>query len=196
MQRLRSIGFWFNPLAPNGYPLPQLLVGWRASARRAAVVAYLRGGRRFAAYRGHSWCRFDCGIARRELGHRDLTDGTWVWPEGLAHYVEVHGVRLPDELVRHAVRGAAARPIERGAIVDDGPWLAWGRAQGACLDRGRWRSYDGPALDGLHPVLHRPDTGAILCTGLGDDDYVVIDRRGRRRAGRWLDWPRARSGVA
>ncbi|HEY1188039.1 MAG TPA: hypothetical protein VGE74_10300 [Gemmata sp.] len=33
------------------------------------------------------------------MGGRDLTDGVWMWPEGLAHYVECHAVRLPDEFV-------------------------------------------------------------------------------------------------
>jgi hypothetical protein len=33
------------------------------------------------------------------MGGRDLTDGVWMWPEGLAHYVERHAVRLPDEFV-------------------------------------------------------------------------------------------------
>ena len=35
------------------------------------------------------------------MGTQDLTDGTWVWPEGLAHYVRVHGIALPDEFVAH-----------------------------------------------------------------------------------------------
>jgi len=36
------------------------------------------------------------------MGSCDLTDGTWVSPEGLWHYVDVHSVRLPDEFVEHA----------------------------------------------------------------------------------------------
>ena len=32
----------------------------------------------------------------------EYTDGTYVWPEGLAHYILDHAVRLPDQLVRHA----------------------------------------------------------------------------------------------
>jgi hypothetical protein len=41
---------------------------------------------------GYSWCRFDtCSASRRSLGCCNLTDGTFVWPEGLAHYVRDHG---------------------------------------------------------------------------------------------------------
>jgi hypothetical protein len=37
------------------------------------------------------------------MGSRDLTDGVWVWPEGLAHYVEEHDVMLPDAFL-HTMR--------------------------------------------------------------------------------------------
>ncbi|WP_419702732.1 hypothetical protein [Promicromonospora sp. NFX87] len=50
-------------------------------------------------YRGMSSCRF-CGEL---VGHREQTDGTYLWPEGLAHYVAEHDVRLPAEFVRHAL---------------------------------------------------------------------------------------------
>ena len=48
-------------------------------------------------YRGLSPCRF-CG---RDNGHRELTYGTYQWPEGLAHYLWVHEVRLPVAVVTH-----------------------------------------------------------------------------------------------
>jgi uncharacterized protein (DUF952 family) len=34
-----------------------------------------------------------------DMGDSDLYDGEWVWPEGLAHYVERHAVRLPEDFV-------------------------------------------------------------------------------------------------
>jgi hypothetical protein len=40
------------------------------------------------------------------MGCRDLTDGTWVWPEGLTHYVRVHHVALPASFLEHAARTA------------------------------------------------------------------------------------------
>jgi hypothetical protein len=51
-----------------------------------------------ATFMGYSTCRF-CGMNN---GAAEYTDGTYVWPEGLAHYVYDHAVRLPGELVRHA----------------------------------------------------------------------------------------------
>lgn len=49
---------------------------------------------------GHAHCRV-CGALNGSL---ELTDGTFSWPEGLAHYLEEHGVRLPPRFVEHARR--------------------------------------------------------------------------------------------
>ena len=61
-------------------------------------------------------------------GCLELCDDMWCWPEGLAHYVEVHEIRLPDEFVAHA----AARNFEPAAevadtdfYIDDQFWRDW-----------------------------------------------------------------------
>ena len=99
---LQAIGFW---LGPDDWSLihPKRLVDpdWQSSDR-AKIVSYLRAASPVDAYLGYSWCRFKCGIADHELGDSDLTDGIWCWPFGLAHYVEQHLVKLPDEFVAHA----------------------------------------------------------------------------------------------
>jgi hypothetical protein len=141
-QRLEAIGYWFNDLAPSAYPRPQLLLGkWRAR-ERSRVVAYLRGGSTFESYRSGTFCRFACGIPSSALGRRDLTDGVWVWPEGLAHYVETHSVRLPDRFVRHALSERRQLPVRfphREGLIDDASWITWGREQGASLDLSSWQ---------------------------------------------------------
>lgn len=102
----------------------------------AAVVAYLRSGREWIRFNGWSYCRFDCGITPRELGDQDLTDGVWVWPEGLVHYVEVHSVRLPDEFIRHMREREWRLPVEpitrwvelapeHRPKVDTAFWVEW-----------------------------------------------------------------------
>ncbi|MFF7456750.1 hypothetical protein [Kitasatospora sp. NPDC008115] len=42
-----------------------------------------------------------CRLCSRANGSRDFTDGRYLWPEGLAHYVLDHNVRLPDEFLEH-----------------------------------------------------------------------------------------------
>ncbi len=41
-------------------------------------------------------------------GFEEFTDGVFQWPEGLAHYVLEHSVRLPAEVVQHAIATADA----------------------------------------------------------------------------------------
>jgi len=35
------------------------------------------------------------------MGSKELTDGVFVWPEGLHHYVSRYNVVLPEEFVEH-----------------------------------------------------------------------------------------------
>jgi hypothetical protein len=96
---LKEVGFWKSKHEPD-YPDPQALVdpNWEPGDRDK-IIAYLKGGLPIAHYLGYSSCRFKCGIDEHELGSADLSDGEWVWPEGLFHYVEKHNVKLPDEFV-------------------------------------------------------------------------------------------------
>jgi hypothetical protein len=65
----------------------------------ALLSSYLRGGREHSTWMG-STCRI-CGKAN---GSRCMTDGMFVWPEGLAHYVEDHHVALDPLFVSWIMR--------------------------------------------------------------------------------------------
>lgn len=159
---LNEIGLWITGLGDDTLPAPQELVGTMSADERARLVAYLEGGMRYRQYMGLSWCRFGCGVAH--LGSRSLTDGTWIWPEGLAHYVREYGIVLPGEFVTQAlVRGTPVvtgwsgpgdrwhllkSAKERGVVDDTAEpanpsfWIQWcaaRRSQGvlAMLRRGR-----------------------------------------------------------
>lgn len=103
--RLQVLGFWADKNEKNGLPDPRRFVdpGWTED--RARIAAYLRNGMVAARYIGCSYCRFECGIAEDQMGDAELSDGTWVWPQGLAHYVEKHQVTLPPEFVAHVRAG-------------------------------------------------------------------------------------------
>lgn len=91
------IGYWKSDHEPD-WPDPRDFVdaSWSAEERRE-VAGYLSNGTVVVEYRGLSPCRF-CG---QHNGHREFTDGTYQWPEGLAHYLWVHEVRLPVAVVAH-----------------------------------------------------------------------------------------------
>lgn len=100
-RRLKPVGFWWtgtNSLLPH--PTDLVDRAWNVKERRA-VVRYLQSGRVKMRFMGFAHCRCKC----KELvpGSADLTDEIWVWPEGLVHYVEEHGVRLPAEFVQYVM---------------------------------------------------------------------------------------------
>jgi hypothetical protein len=37
------------------------------------------------------------------MGDSDLTDGIWVWPQGLVHYVDAHQLALPKQFIDHVL---------------------------------------------------------------------------------------------
>jgi hypothetical protein len=111
---LKLIGYWaplpcwssgHNPNAEEEPPWPDVRRAVRAEwrlAEREQLAAYLRNGHLCNRYCGCSHCRFGCRVNYGTLGSGELTDGEWIWPEGLPHYVERHGVMLPEEFVASA----------------------------------------------------------------------------------------------
>jgi hypothetical protein len=130
---LRAIGYWRGPEDPF-LPDARAFVdpSWDAN-ERDAVIAYLRKGEVAVGWCGSSLCRFDCAVdpsspavvdlktavpdadvgrlarvvfSKENMGLNDLTDGTFIWPEGFAHYLEKHAVRPPEEFVKHVLSRA------------------------------------------------------------------------------------------
>lgn len=122
------IGYWRNAAEPywpdvNDYVDPT----WDPTAR-ATVADRLRAGRQVRQSRGHSTCRI-CG---QPNGTAEFTDGTYVWPEGLAHYVSDHQVRLPQPCETHflAPLGPGNSVVTAANIrvreADEAWWLSLG----------------------------------------------------------------------
>ncbi len=119
---LNAVGYWITGLQDEKLPAPQEVVGVMPADQRARLVEYLAAGMTRETWLGMSWCRFGCGIDHGLMGSRDLTDGVWVWPEGLAHYVREHQVILPDEFVAQAL--SRGTPVVAGRIERDIEWAA------------------------------------------------------------------------
>ncbi len=102
MTALSLIGYWrAEGDTSSPYPDPRDWVDpdWDADERDATWF-YFASGTLFRTFMGYSPCRI-CG---QNNGAVEYTDGTYVWPEGLAHYIYDHALRLPDEVVAHARR--------------------------------------------------------------------------------------------
>jgi hypothetical protein len=137
---LKAVGYWYSPepsrFGDDQFPHPRDLIAPDWCVReRARIAAYLRSGWTYQQWRGFSSCRLRCGKEGHNLGSRDLTDGEWVWPEGLPHYVEKHHVRLPDEFVATMRRRRWRVPAGRTEPTwhthgkpDFSSWVGWGKA--------------------------------------------------------------------
>jgi hypothetical protein len=130
----RPIGFWRSSnRGDETLPNPGDLVcpDWISAKERAKLAAYLRARATYETWRGMSFCRFWCGVDSAVMGHRDFTDGVWVWPEGLHHYVDKHDVRLPADFVEHCkaqewtIPPDAIQRIQLSHALDHSAWIAW-----------------------------------------------------------------------
>jgi len=103
---LAQVLFAFTQSLLHGYPDVRRFVDpdWDPKQRND-VVRYLKSVPRGICYFGHSTCRF-CG---KDNGSADMEDGTYVWPEGFAHYLEEHHVRPPNDFVQHALEKGRRR---------------------------------------------------------------------------------------
>jgi len=127
--RVRLIGYWREG-CDDRWPDPRDFVDETWDEReRGLVAAYLEEGFRPWAAVGYSLCRF-CGMVN---GCAEVTDGVFLWPEGLAHYVREHSVRLPDEVLDHIKQRQnepARSARQRFSLweVDRDWWLSVGRS--------------------------------------------------------------------
>jgi hypothetical protein len=99
--KLIEVGYWARPADLwRRFPLVDDFIdpAW-SPTERAKVIQYLLRGRRHEAYMGMSTCR----LCDQDNGCLDLTDGVYVWPDGLVHYVRDHAVKPPQAFVDHVL---------------------------------------------------------------------------------------------
>jgi len=95
---LKRICFWNNGIEYQEYIWPQELVSKTTIPDREKLASYLSNGHVAIAWKGYSSCRI-CG---KTLGSVCKTDGIWIWPDMLEHYILEHNVKLPEEFVLFA----------------------------------------------------------------------------------------------
>jgi hypothetical protein len=118
------IGYWIESLGDDQFLAPQEVAEKLTPDMVEKVVGYLRAGKLYKQYRGFSWCRFSCGCPLEQMGSAELTDGYWIWTEGLIHYVEVHRVALPEAFLADVVcKSAPNNNTEPDSSLDF--WKIW-----------------------------------------------------------------------
>jgi len=102
IRALKQVGFWWSEERPDlPHPRDAVDPDWFDSEGEQ-LLSYLEQAHHLPyAYFGFSWCRLGCPDIPADIGTQDLTDGTYLFPEGLMHYVRVHAVRPPHEFLEH-----------------------------------------------------------------------------------------------
>ena len=117
---LIAIGYWKSDLEPHlPHPRNFQVKNWNQNERQE-VINYLKKGTPIIYSRGMSWCRFNC--KSDNIGSSCLTDGIYIFPEGLVHYLENHDVKLPNKFIKHAKKNKPLIPkgkFEAGKINYD-----------------------------------------------------------------------------
>jgi len=110
------IGYWEGKSDPGWPRAIDFVDEYWDQRERQQVAQYLHDEGLSVPWRyaGGSTCRF-CGVSN---GSNERTDGVYLWPEGLAHYVREHDVRLPVSVIRHILR----RPRLRREQVNEAWW--------------------------------------------------------------------------
>ena len=107
--KLKLIGYWKGGFdtANDIWPDPKDFVSEISFEEKQTLLSYLESAIRMPyAAAGVSECRF-CGKA---VGNGEYTDGKFLWPEGLAHYIQEHSVQLPEEFLAQALSGIKINP--------------------------------------------------------------------------------------
>lgn len=87
---------------------------------KSLLVSYLEQGPNvIAASAGQMECEI-CGCSLPLGSYR--SDGVWLWPEGLEHYVRSHSLRLPEEFANWIRSQGYAPPKSCDVPVEELPW--------------------------------------------------------------------------
>lgn len=120
--REKWFGFW-QVDAENDAHLP-LLETWIAPAwqpeDREELLSYIENAPLVVASSNLKSPCLICGALQNSSDFR--SDGDWLWPADLAHYISQHRVRIPDSMIQHIRQKAHMPPSDVNAGIDNLPW--------------------------------------------------------------------------
>ena len=90
-----KIGFWRQyKEEKSNLPFPE---EGQITEERLKITGYLDSGEIVNSYKGWSNCRL-CG---KMNGSTEKSDGKYLWPSGLSHYIRDHGVILDKKFEKN-----------------------------------------------------------------------------------------------
>lgn len=92
--RLKAIGYWMSDVQ-DYLPVPKAGI-WNENDRQKAIT-YLDASPMALTNRAGELCH----LCNKEIGGMERTDGIYIWPSSLVHYIKDHCVTLPPYFMQH-----------------------------------------------------------------------------------------------
>jgi len=110
-RRLLLMGYWRTEEEEEegggepAWPHPRDFIddSWDVE-ERDRVITYVDSAYILCGWLGPAPCRLGCPDFTYDMGNHDLTDGTWLFPEGYAHYLRHHGLKPDEAFLAHVRR--------------------------------------------------------------------------------------------
>lgn len=126
-KKLIAIGYWNSKFyGEERFIYPQELATDTISNDMVKLSKYISEGMPAIAWAGCAGCR----ICDETLGTCCLTDGVYIWPQKLEHYILKHKIILPEEFINHAknnkwkVKKTHFKGLYDGRI-EEIFWISW-----------------------------------------------------------------------
>lgn len=152
MNKLIALGYWKSE-KQGDMPKPEDFIDfdWNIDTREA-VISYLKELDRpeNTIASGYTKCNLNCMVELVDLGI--CSDGTFVWPRSLVHYVEYHGVIMPNSFIEHVFN---ANKEVKSPFGED-----------YCIEYSWWKSQ---TVLTNQPMEKKITTGKVILLNLGKD---------------------------
>ncbi len=93
----KFVGYWYSEHEPELPNVADFIDDAWAKEERDVIANYLKAGKLYIGWMGWS----DCRVCGKMNGSTCLTDETYIWPSGFAHYITEHNVKPPQEFIEH-----------------------------------------------------------------------------------------------
>lgn len=116
----RWYGYWNYGAPASKFPAlnDAIDVSWSPPDKKQ-LVTYLDGA---PLVRVYSYTGFLCPLCAAMLDISERTDGVWVWPMSLSHFVKLHGVVIPDAFAGRIREQDYVPPSDFTGSIGDLPW--------------------------------------------------------------------------
>jgi hypothetical protein len=170
---LRALGDWKHVPIPGKDPGK----GGKKQAPKGMLEGYLSRSPALVGHKGDGTC-LRC---KKKIPSQMRTDGVYVWPEGLAHYVTDHHVHLPQKFVDTVVRRGGHAPtisekelraLAKAEVSDDW-WISSMREHNP---RRRATNEEGPRSGGARFVRGKTPAKAAAGKATASDREAVRER--------------------